>query len=72
MEEFLRNEKVTVYEELELRHRLLADLGWSMQVLQRKKRGATPFTKTDYVACQKLLEDIRLEEEQKEAKQNTL
>ena len=72
MKEFLKNEKVTVIENLELRHRLLHELGWSYQVLQRKYRGASEFTKTDYVACQKLLEDIRLEAEQKEAEQNTL
>lgn len=66
MKEFIKNEKLTDLELHELRHRLLHELGWSYQVLQRKYRGATEFTKTDYKACQALLEDIRLEQEGKE------
>lgn len=66
MQEFIKNEKVSDLELYELRHRLLHELGWSYQTLQRKYRGATEFTKTDYKACQALLEDIRLEQEGKE------
>ena len=68
MKEFIKNEKVSDSELLELKHRLLQELGWSYQILQRKYRGATEFSKTDYKACQALLEDIRLENEGRELK----
>ena len=68
MKEFIKNEKVSDSELLELKHRLLQELGWSYQILQRKYRGATGFSKTDYKACQALLEDIRLENEGRELK----
>ena len=70
MKEFIEREKVTDLEFMELKHRLLQELGWSYQVLQRKYRGATEFTKTDYKACLSLLEDIRLENEEKELQEN--
>ena len=70
MQEFIKKEKVSDLELMELKHRLLQELGWSYQTLQRKFRGTTEFTKTDYKACQALLEDIRLENEEKELQEN--
>ena len=66
MQKFIENQKLTDVELYELRHRLLHELGWSYQTLQRKYRGATEFTKTDEKACLALLEDIRLESESKD------
>ena len=66
MKDFIKNEKVTVFELDELRHRLLTELGWSYESWRNKRAGRTEFTKTDYFACKTLLEDIRLEEEQNE------
>ena len=66
MQKFIESQKLTDVELYELRHRLLHELGWSYQTLQRKYRGATEFTKTDEKACLALLEDIRLESESKD------